>query len=159
MAWTKRQYITQAFDEVGLASYVFDLSPDQLESALRRLDSMMATWNARGIRVGYPLPGSQSASSIDDIVDAPDSANEAIYLNLGLRIAPGFGKAVSLDMKVAAKQAFDVLLLRAAADVPEMQIPGGMPLGAGNKARGAGIFTPDPTDRLQAGNDSTLDFQ
>ena len=40
MGWTKRQFVTQAFEEIGLASYVFDLTPEQLQSALRRLDAM-----------------------------------------------------------------------------------------------------------------------
>lgn len=56
MGWTKRQFVTQAFEEIGLASYVFDLTPEQLDSALRRLDTMIASWNALGIRLGYPLP-------------------------------------------------------------------------------------------------------
>jgi hypothetical protein len=30
MAWTKRDFITQAFEEAGLGSYVFDLTPEQL---------------------------------------------------------------------------------------------------------------------------------
>ena len=48
MGWTKRQFVAQAFEEIGLASYVFDLTPEQLQSALRRLDTMMAAWNALG---------------------------------------------------------------------------------------------------------------
>mgnify|MGYP003525752305 CR=1 FL=1 len=55
MGWTKRQFVTQAFEEIGLAAYVFDLTPEQLQSALRRLDSMMASWNAKGIRLGYQI--------------------------------------------------------------------------------------------------------
>ena len=51
MGWTKRQYIEQAFEEVGLAAYVFDLTPEQLQSALRKLDAMMAEWNAKGLRL------------------------------------------------------------------------------------------------------------
>jgi hypothetical protein len=54
MGYTKRQFISAAFEEIGLASYVFDLQPEQLQSALRRLDAMMADWNAKGIRLGYP---------------------------------------------------------------------------------------------------------
>ena len=31
MGWTKRQFIEQAFDEIGLASYAFDLGPEQMQ--------------------------------------------------------------------------------------------------------------------------------
>jgi hypothetical protein len=48
VGYTKRQFVTSAFEEIGLADYVFDLQPEQLEGALRRLDSMMAEWNAAG---------------------------------------------------------------------------------------------------------------
>lgn len=52
MAYTKRDIVAMAFEEIGLAGYVFDLQPQQLEGALRRLDSMMATWNGKGLRLG-----------------------------------------------------------------------------------------------------------
>jgi len=65
MGYSKRQFVEAAFEEVGLAAYVFDLQPQQLESALRRLDAMMAEWNAKGIRLGYPLPGSPQNSDIN----------------------------------------------------------------------------------------------
>ena len=40
MGWTKRQFVTQAFEEIGLAAYVFDLQPQQLDSALRKLNAV-----------------------------------------------------------------------------------------------------------------------
>jgi len=74
MGYSKRQFVTAAFEEIGLASYVFDLNPEQMESALRRLDAMMADWNAKGIRLGYPLPSSPQNSDLDEQTNVPDSA-------------------------------------------------------------------------------------
>ena len=37
MSYTKRQLLSGAFDELGLADYIYDLAADQLEMALRRL--------------------------------------------------------------------------------------------------------------------------
>ena len=82
MGWTKRQFVTQAFEEIGLASYVFDLTPEQLQSALRRLDTMIAAWNALGIRLGYPLPSSPQDSDLDEPTLVPDWANEAIITSI-----------------------------------------------------------------------------
>lgn len=158
MGWTKRQFVTQAFEEIGLAAYVFDLSPEQLESALRKLDAMMATWNSKGIRVGYPIPSSPQNSNIDDDTGVPDSANETIYLNLGIRLAPGYGKTVSADTKTLAKQGYDNLLSLAAMPM-EMQMPGTLPAGAGNKPwRRDNPFLDGPTDPLLAGRDGPLTF-
>ena len=68
MGWTKREYIEQAFEEIGLASYVFDLTPEQLQSALRKLDAMLAEWNAKGLRLGLStaqFPKRQQARRAD----------------------------------------------------------------------------------------------
>lgn len=159
MGWTKRQFVAQAFEEIGLASYVFDLSPEQMESALRRLDSMMATWNSKGIRLGYPIPSSPQDSNLDAETGVPDSANEAIYLNLGIRLAPSFGKTVSADTKAAAKMAYDSLLSRAAMPM-EQQMPAHMPAGAGNKPwrNTDNPFLTPPVDPLLAGQDGPIEF-
>jgi hypothetical protein len=51
---TKRDIITDAFAELGLAEYIFDLQAEQLETAKRSLDRMMALWSGQGIVVSYP---------------------------------------------------------------------------------------------------------
>jgi len=76
VSYTKRQFIEAAFEEIGLAAYTFDITPEQMNSALRRLDAMMATWNGKGIRLAYPLPGSPDYAGLDEITSVPDSANE-----------------------------------------------------------------------------------
>lgn len=132
MSWSKRQIIEQAFNEIGLAGYVFDLSPEQLQTAARQLDSMMLTWDAKGIRLGYPFAASPQDIDIDQDTNLPTAANEAVYLNLSLRIGPGFGKAVPPDTKTNAKLAYDAVI-GIAAMPRERQFPGTMPAGAGNK--------------------------
>lgn len=132
MSWTKRQFVEQAFNEIGLAAYVFDLSPEQLQTAMRQLDSMMSTWDAKGIKLGYPISLSPENSDLDTETGVPTAAVEAIYLNLALRLAPGFGKAILPEVKINAKMAFDAIAQIAARPV-EYQLPGTMPAGAGNK--------------------------
>lgn len=159
MAWTKRDYITQAFEEIGLGSYVFDLTPEQLQSALRRLNSMMATWNAKGIRLGFPLPSSPNGDDLDDVATVPDRANEAIVLNLAIRIAPGFGKAVMPETKVAAREAYNAMLTHYTHPI-EMQFQGTLPVGAGNKPINIDRpFFDQPFTTVDAGPDSPIDFE
>ncbi len=122
MGYSKRQFVAAAFEEIGLASYVFDLQPEQLQSALRRLDAMIADWNGKGIRLGYPLPGSPQYSDLDEPSEVPDSANEAIITNLAIRIAPGYGKVVMPETKAVAKDSYNTLLQRATAPIPQ-QMP------------------------------------
>lgn len=161
MAYTKRDIVEQAFEEIGLASYVFDLQPQQLDSALRRLDSMMATWNAKGIRLGYPLPSSPADSDLDQEIGAPDSAIEAMYLNLALRISGGYGKTVSPDTKAAAKRAYNEVVSNSAQPI-EMQLGNEtIPAGAGNKGWRYynNPFLREPTDPLTVGSDGILDLE
>lgn len=162
MGWTKRQFIEQAFEEIGLAAYVFDLTPEQLQSALRRLDAMMAGWNANGIRIGWPIPSKPQDSDIDMDAKAPDIANEAIYLNLAIRLAPGFGKTISPDTKSDADSAYSNLLNQTSAPTPERQYPNTLPRGQGTKpwrSRNSNPFLPTPDDPLQAGEDNNINFE
>ena len=161
MAYTKRDIVEQAFEEIGLASYVFDLQPQQLDSALRRLDAMMATWNAKGIRLGYPLPSSPADSDLDQDTGVPDNAIEAMVLNLAVRVAPGFGKTVSPDTKGNAKRAYNELLANSAMPL-EMQLGNEtIPSGAGNKGWRYynNPFLRAPQDPLQVGSDGILDLE
>jgi hypothetical protein len=159
MSYTKRQFVTAAFEEIGLASYVFDLQPQDLQTALRRLDAMMAEWNAKGIRLGYPIPSNPQQSDLDEETFVPDSANEAIITNLGIRIGPGFGKSVAMDTKVIAKQGYNTLLSRAAIPA-QQQLPGTMPSGQGNKPWRVydDPFIRPPIDPATAGPDGQIKY-
>ena len=108
MGLSKRQIITAAFSELGLASYAFDLQPEDLQDALQKLDAMMATWGGRGIRIGYS--GGDGSGEISNPTEVPAWADEAMSLGLALRLAPGYGKTPSLETKIAAQQAFMTVL-------------------------------------------------
>jgi len=129
MGWTKGQFVEQAFVEIGLAPYFYDLAPEQLNVALVRLDAMIARWNGQGIMLGYPL-SNPTSSTLDTPTDVPDSATQAIICNLALIISPLFGKTPNLETKNSANQGYKTLLSRAAMP-NEMQLPS-MPMGAGN---------------------------
>jgi hypothetical protein len=156
VSWTKKQFIEQAFAKIGMAGDIPNLTAEQKARALLDLDSMMATWNAIGVRIGYPLPSSQAASSLDQETHVPDSANEAIYLNHGIRIAPDFGKLISPEHKMNAKIAYNNLVSQTMGEPPQRQLPGSMPAGAGNRQR-APFLTP-PVDPLLSGQDGEIEF-
>lgn len=146
--WTKRDFVVAGFGEIGLASYVFDLTPEQLQAALTRLDAMMATWNGQGIRLGYPLPSTPGNSSLDEVTAVPDACHETVFQNLAIRLAPGYGKTVSPDTKISAKAGYNAMLTQALGEPLQKQMPGDMPAGAGNKPwRNTGQpFLNPPTD-------------
>ena len=132
MSWTKQELVEEAFSVLALSGFTFDLSPEMLQMGLRRLDSMMGTWNAKNILVSYPLAASPSGSTLDQDSNLPAAAVEAVYMNLAVRIASSLGKALPPSVLSTAKLGYDVLLARAAMP-QEMQYPDTMPRGAGNK--------------------------
>ena len=157
MGYVRQDFINGALEEIGLASISYDATADELVGAMRRLNAMMAEWNARGIRIGYPIPSGPNAGALTDETNVPDSAWEAVVLNLALRIAPGYGKQVLPATMTGAKRAFNALL-NLHAQPAEMQLPV-MPAGAGNKPwRWDDAYTLGPTDRLTTGDDGLLEF-
>jgi hypothetical protein len=155
--WSKRQLVQKAFQKVGLGVDLFNVAPEDITSALDEMDSMMAEWDAKGVRLGYALPANPDDSDVDQDSGLPDYANSAVYLALAVRIAPDFGKTLSMATTAAAKGAYDAVL-RVIAFPQEQQLPDTLPRGAGNKPWRYmnNNFFPTPTDSLDAGNDAEI---
>jgi hypothetical protein len=161
MGWTKGELVDDAYAQLALQGYVFDIGPETRQGGLRRLDTMLATWNAKGIRLGYALPSSPSTSDIDADSGLPDSAFEAVIFNLAIRLADMHGKTVSQNILNVAKDGLDMLMMRAAYP-PQQQFPNTLPRGAGNKPwrTNNSPFMPTPTDPLvgaQGGDEIEFD--
>lgn len=109
-SWTKRALLEQAYLEIGKAAYDFDLQPEELQSGLRALDAMVATWANKGVIIGWA--GGDGFGDLDVLSNVPEWAMEAIYLNLAMRLAPSFGKTVSPDTRSGAMQGFHIVLSR-----------------------------------------------
>lgn len=159
MSYSKRQFVEGALAEIGLSNYQFDVAPEQQELCLRRLDSMMAEWNSKGIRVGYPIPGSPENSDLDAETNVPDAANNAIETNLALRISTIFGRQPMPATMIAAKNGYDTLVSWCSTP-PEMTLPNTLPAGAGNK-RIPGVISPfilETPKPIDAGQDGAIQF-
>ncbi len=141
MSYTKGELVHSALNEIGIAEYDFDIGPEQTESALRRLDSMLAEWNAKGVVLGYPIPITADGSELSEDSNIPDSAWEAVITNLAIKLAPSYGKTVSPDTKISAKKAMN-LLYSISTKPNEMQM-NVLPKGAGHKSTGS-AFTSGP---------------
>lgn len=160
MPYTKRQLIDLAFEELGIASYEFDVQAEEYQSALRRLDAMMGSWNASGIRVGYPIPSEPQNSTLDQNTNLPDSANEAVFLNLAVRLAPLYGKNISPDTRSLARSSLDTLRSRVTKAL-KMQFPNTLPTGQGNRQRGGNMYWNrffNETDQIDVGPDDVLEY-
>ena len=129
---TKRQIVDMAYEECALAGYEFDVSPEELQSALRRLDALMAEWQATGLRLAYNFPASIGTGNLDDWSGVPDGALDVSAKYLALRIAPRMNKAFGAEARRAL--ASGMVALRTLCAVPvERQLAVNTPYGAGNK--------------------------
>lgn len=151
--WSKSDVIRQAFSEIGKGAYEFDLQPEDMQTGLRKLDAMMATWGgASGIRIGFAGGNGKGDLGVDTSV--PDWAYEALYLNLALRLCPDYGKTPSPMTMINAKAALDAVRSRTVQ--PATRRIGGYG-GAGNSYYGA-VALPEEIPAIATGPDNTLTF-
>lgn len=143
MSYTKENLINDAFDAMGLSSYVFQLKPEDYQSALRKLNSMMAGWYSRGIILPYP-----NDAELDSETNLPDWAIEAVYSNLAVRIAPAFGKTISDELRRTALESMQAVLIKFGGSL-DMQFPETLPKGAGNRSDIRRDYFSEPYGPLQ----------
>lgn len=158
MSYTKGQIVEAAFEELALAGYVYDVTPDEVMTGIKRLDMMMALWGRVGQRLGYVGNVEPDSADPDQDSGLPDWSIEPVMLNLAIRLAAGFGKTLARSTTATAKQGYDLLCAQT-AQVPQMQPMGNMPTGAGYKNRWWPYpFATRPTNRLTTGQDGELSF-
>jgi hypothetical protein len=145
---TKRQIIEMAFEECGLPGYSFDASADEMSSAIRRLDALMAIDEISGMRLGYNFPAGIGKSDPDNMTGIPDYAVLAIAGQLASRIAPGLGKKLSQDQVRAFGQSFTNLQAKSLC-IKEVLWPSGTPSGAGNKSTLASSYMRNDADIVE----------
>jgi hypothetical protein len=154
---TRQAFIDAALGEIGIATYSFDLAPEQTEACKLRLNTLMAEWNAKGIRLGYPIPSTPAGGELSDETYVPDTAFQAVISNLALAIAPMFGKTPMPGTIVTAKRSFNTIAGIFAVPMP-MQLRN-LPAGAGNKPwRYGNPFMPPVAEPLMAGPDGPIEF-
>ncbi len=158
MSFTKREFVEQAMAEIGIATNIYDLQPDDLIRGCQRLDAMMASWNGQGIRLGYPMENPKVVEPDTD-TNIPDWANEAVIANLAMAIAPGFGREVMMGTRASAARGMSAMRTRTAIP-PLMQSPSSLPVGAGAKYwRNTQNPFYSPTEDLDVGPDGALDLE
>lgn len=153
---TKREVILQAYSELGLAEYNFDLSPDEMGTARKRLDRMMAAWEMK-VSTGYMIPVNPDDSDEGDECGVPDGIIDAMALNLAVALAPGLGKALTLETRAGAKKGYDAML-GFLAKIPRTKYPNTLPVGSGNKPLpGRREYFQERPDITTTNNGSTFD--
>lgn len=133
MSWPKSQLVTEAYNELALAGWIFDVSPEESLHGLIRLEAQMGEWEGKGIRVGYAFSSdAPNQADLDADSGLPPMAWRPVFMNLAVDLAAGFGKQLMPSTMKGAADGYDTLLW-AAAMPTEQQLPDRLPRGAGNK--------------------------
>lgn len=103
----KRDLIQVAFEICGQAGYEFELTPEEYESALRRLNGFMYECQGRGYVTGYNFPNSNSLGSPEEESGLAWEDQEAVAQTLARRMAPSIGKALGPEAKAEYKGTMD----------------------------------------------------
>lgn len=132
MSWTKGQIVEDAYNELAIAGWVYDLDESERQWGGQRLDLLLADWDARGIHLGYALAATPDAVDLDADSGIPIGAIRGVVLNLAKSLASGKGKALPPQTLADARQALDAI--RGKAFAPrEQQLPNTLQRGQGSK--------------------------
>lgn len=153
---TKGDLVNAAYEEIGLAGYVFDMQPEEIQTGVRRLERFMMMLDGRGIRLGYSAAASARDASANDESGIPDWAEDAIIPLFALRLAPTLGKQVHPDTQIAARRGLNTLLV-GTYTIPQMQMPRHMPIGLGNRRNTKNQQFFAPVDRITTRYDDLLE--
>lgn len=159
MGWTKRQLVNSGWGDLGLSSYAFSLTPEMIQDGVNRLDSMMAVWNTQsGIRCGYNGASQQGLSKGGDDSGVPDHMNTLVSLGLAKVLGGTIGKSLPVDKLIEFNTLFTQAVgYYAGQNIPTMQLPRRLPVGAGNRGFGLGRVFFQPVDQLTANSDAFID--
>lgn len=131
---TKGQIEDMAFEEIGLAGYEFDATPEEQASGLRRLDSLMAMWAGPGmnIEIGYNFPHTVGTSDRADASGIPDFALDGVVITLAQSLMPAIGKTMSAETRARMRTSMNAIWA-AFAQRPNRTLPPSTLRGAGAK--------------------------
>jgi hypothetical protein len=149
VGYTKSELVSQALGQLGIADYEFDITPEEIDTGVKRMDAMIATWSDENVFLSYTMGGEASEPS-----GVPDVAVEAVVMNLAIRLAPSYGKQVSPEVATLAKSSLNSL--RRFSTAPRQRQMPQMPRGAGYKVYDR-PFTQEPKKEYLEDVDDSVD--
>lgn len=134
MTVRKSDLVRDALSKLGIIDYDYDIDPAEFRTGLIALETMIASWDARGIKFGYIIAPTPEQAKGEDDAGIPDIARKAIVYHLAIEMADSYGKAISPTVASGAAVGMSDLL-SAIQYIPQVQYPSNMPRGSGNTLR------------------------
>ena len=119
------------------------------------LNAMMFEFAATGINIGYT-----QIDSLGDVITVPDSALDAIMLNLALAISPAFKESItSIDLFEQAEESMDVLRELSYARPANASYSPNLPVGSGNESFDTSKFYDHSTTPILTENSGNIAYE
>lgn len=132
MGWLKKDLVKKAYEKIGLASYVYDISPEEMKAGTVDMDAMIGQWELEGIPLGYLLAATPDESDPEDDSGLDLAYNQVVFENLAIKLAEKLGRPIGVNTVSSANRGRQALMGRSAAP-GKVGLPGTMPAGAGAK--------------------------
>lgn len=129
----KRTLVGQAYTECALNGWEYDVTPEEQNTALTRLDMLMWELRGRGIELSYNFPAAMGGGDLADELGCPDQAFYGLSVLLALRLCPTMMKRMSVESNRALNDAMKALRAANSNPLPTVQLRPGTPLGSGNR--------------------------
>ncbi len=154
---TKVELINSAYSQLRISGLTINPTPEDTETALWRLEDMMAEYWGRTLNFNYNFeeePTATAASGVDRV------HHRMIASNLAVTLCPDFGKDVPIKLDSIARASFSASSAVLARErVRQVAYPSRMPVGSGNRQFGNRFrkFFPSSTPPItSAGNEKML---
>ncbi len=122
---TANHFIIRALTRLGIRASETSLQADEIQDGLYVLNDMLSAMEP-GLRLGFsPVEG------ITDEVRIPREANGAMIDQLAIKLAPEFGRSVSIDLLRSAKDSWRNMLI-SMIFIGDVDYPSTLPKGSGN---------------------------
>lgn len=138
------EIITDALEEILVQADEAPIEASEGRAALRLLNDMMYSYDAKGIHLGYTW-----LDSTGDVLTVPLGAIRWIKLQLAIELAPKYDATVTEDILRKTKDAFQAVL-NLTVDMADSEYPSTLPQGSGNVYPDGAYypFYPDQQDTI-----------
>ena len=128
---SKIELIDRAYSKLRISGITVNPSPGDVEIALDEMECMLAEWDLVNVCLGYQFEDEPEPNAESGLVRGYENA---VQVNLAVRIAPEFGKQVPGELMMQASQSYSKVS-SAVAVVKQTPYPQRQPVGEANTLR------------------------
>lgn len=131
--------IEQAYEEIKVKALGIPLQTSYISRGVKMLNRMMNADATRGRGLGYTQASTSEPESQELTVS--DWAEDYVVLGLAKKLAPGFGKQISIETLDAYDMALKAVLKMTVIVGDQGYFPSTLPVGAGNEGSSGSSIT------------------